>query len=148
MSESNSSTPATPKNLRFISHGETENEQLPFNYLEWISRAGLTECEDLVLIRATMPPYQAHQFHYHPGREEIIYVLEGEAEQWVEKECRILKPGESAHIPAGMVHATYNRTGQPLVFLAILSKAVSSDPFTVDVWEEEPWSGLTKPSVE
>ena len=72
----------------------------------------------------------------------MIYVLKGEVEQWVEKEHRILKAGESAHIPAGLVHATFNSSAADATILAILSPGDSQGPFMVDVSDQEPWKSL------
>ncbi|MCE9518051.1 MAG: cupin domain-containing protein [Verrucomicrobia bacterium] len=96
-----------------------------------------------------MDPLHCHPFHIHPHREEIIYVISGLAEQWVGNECRVLSAGEVAHIPAGMVHATYNPHNEPLVFLAILSPAKLPDDLAVapdpsDVSTQEPWASLRK----
>ena len=77
-----------------------------------------------------------------PELEEIIYVIEGEVEQWVEREKRILKPGEVAHIPRGIVHASFNSSDHDAVILAILSPAAAKGPFLVDVSGEEPWQSL------
>jgi quercetin dioxygenase-like cupin family protein len=79
--------------------------------------------------------------------EEIIYVISGTAEQWVDRERRVLGPGDSAHIPANMVHGTYNAGPDPLVFLAILAPANSPGPALVDVHTEEPWKSLKTPLV-
>jgi len=54
---------------------------------------------------------------FHPGMEEIIYVVEGRAEQWVDRGKRTLEAGEIAHLPRDVVHATYNPFDAPLVFL-------------------------------
>jgi quercetin dioxygenase-like cupin family protein len=74
----------------------------------------------------------------------MIYVLKGEVEQWVEQEFRILKAGESAHIPAGLVHATFNSSKEDATILAILSPGDSKGPFMVDVSDQEPWKSLRK----
>ncbi len=95
-----------------------------------------------MLVRVTMPPGQAHKFHRHPAMEEIIYVVDGQAEQWVDREKRLLGPGEMAHIPTDVVHGTYNAGTGPLVFLAILSPAIFEGPALVDVSGEEPWASL------
>ncbi|MES2694920.1 MAG: cupin domain-containing protein, partial [Verrucomicrobiota bacterium] len=92
-------------------------------------------------------------FHFHPHREEIIYVIYGRAEQWVGKEYRILGPGEMAHIPAGTIHATYNPFPEPLVFLAMLSPAQLPDDLAAaldphDVSAQEPWASLRKGMTE
>ena len=74
--------------------------------------------------------------------EEIIYVVSGIAEQWVDLEKRRLGPGDTAHIPRDVVHGTYNSGQETLVFLAILSPAVFEGPALVDVSGEEPWASL------
>jgi quercetin dioxygenase-like cupin family protein len=94
-----------------------------------------------------MPPGRAHQFHRHPAREEIIYVISGTAEQWVDREKRVLRSGDSAHIPVNMVHGTYNAGSEPLVFLAMLSPANAPGPALVDMHTEEPWISLRAPLV-
>ena len=128
--------------LRFVSQQNAQVEEYPHCRCEWLCRAGIVDADQLQLVRAIMPPGKGHEFHKHPDCEEIIYVLEGQADQWVEEERQTLGPGGVAHIPKGVVHATYNRTHEPLVFLAILSPATGSGPECVDVFEEEPWSSL------
>jgi len=137
-----SDTPA-----RFIQIDDAARETNPWTNNEWLCRPDLVEAEKLLLVRANMDPMHCHPFHFHPHREEIIYVIYGRAEQWVGTEKRILKAGEMAHIPAGTVHGTYNPHMEPLVFLAILSPAKLSDDLTAipdpqDVSAQEPWASL------
>ena len=74
--------------------------------------------------------------------EEILYVLSGTAEQWVETEKSIFKAGDSVHIPKALVHATFNTGEDTLEFLAILTPADSDGPMTVDRSQEEPWKSI------
>lgn len=127
---------------RFITAAEVQTHGSPWGPHEWISRAGLTQAEQLQLVRVTMPPGQAHTFHRHPGMEEIIYVISGQAEQWVDREYRILGPGDAAHIPTDVVHATHNAGKTDLVFLAILSPAVFAGPALIDMSNEAPWTTM------
>ncbi|MEX2608683.1 MAG: cupin domain-containing protein [Gemmatimonadota bacterium] len=127
---------------RFVTAHEMEVEELPWGPHEWLSRPGLTAAEELLLVRVRMPPGTGHAFHRHPAMEEIIYVISGTAEQWVERESRTLRAGESAHIPRDVVHGTYNAGADTLVFLAILSPAQFDGPALVDVADEEPWRSL------
>jgi len=134
-------------NRRFVQAGEAIRESGMWTENEWLCRPDLVPAEKLMMVRATLPPLHCHPFHLHPHREEIIYVLSGKAEQWVGVECRILEPGEVAHIPAGMVHATYNPFDAPLVFQAILSPARLPDdqaaaPDPQDVSDQAPWADL------
>ncbi len=128
--------------LRFITAANVQVHDSPWGPHEWISRQGLTQAEQLMLVRVTMPPGQAHRFHRHPAMEEIIYVVSGQAEQWVDREHRILGPGAAAHIPANIVHATHNAGKTDLVFLAILSPAVFEGPALIDMSDEAPWATL------
>jgi quercetin dioxygenase-like cupin family protein len=132
---------------RFITASEMEVEELAWGPHEWLCRPGLTDAKELLLVRVRMPPGQGHAFHRHPAMEEIIYVISGRAEQWVDRASRPLGPGESAHIPRDVVHGTYNAGDETLVFLAILSPAIFDGPVLVDVSREEPWASLRPTSA-
>ena len=131
--------------LRFVTSTEKVVEGSPWGPHEWLCRPGLTDAEDLMLVRVIMPADRAHQFHRHPAMEEIIYVISGTAEQWVDKVRMTLRPGDMAHIPRDVVHGTYNASKDPLVFLAILSPAKFEGPALIDVHTEEPWRSLKTP---
>jgi quercetin dioxygenase-like cupin family protein len=128
--------------LRFVTPADVDVEELPWGPHEWLCRPGLTDARDLLLVRVRMPPGTGHAFHRHPAMEEIIYVVAGEAEQWVGEETRRLGAGDIAHIPRDTVHGTYNAGADTLVFLAILSPATFDGPALVDVSMDEPWRSL------
>lgn len=137
----------TERALRFVTGDEIEVETLPWGPHEWLCRPGLTEAEKLLLVRVRMPPGTGHAFHRHPAMEEIIFVISGTAEQWVDRASRTLGPGDVAHIPTDVVHGTYNAGDETLVFLAILSPARFEGPALVDMAGEEPWRSLRSPST-
>jgi len=103
----------------------------------WLSRPDIVPCESLLLVRATLDAGRCHGFHRHPTREEIIYILSGQAEQWCGREYRILKPGEMVLIPKNEIHGTYNPFREPVIFLAMLSPSVADEPGTVNEWDTE-----------
>jgi quercetin dioxygenase-like cupin family protein len=129
---------------RFVTAAEAIRFLSPWTLEEWLCRSDVVKNEHLLLVRANMDPFRSHPFHTHPTREEVIYILSGQAEQWVGREHRILKPGEMVFIPQGEVHGTYNPFPEKLVFLAILSPAHAPDPAVVDVSTEEPWASMRK----
>jgi quercetin dioxygenase-like cupin family protein len=133
---------STPR--RFITTAEALKEDFKGRTNYWLCHAEVCDAKELQICRAVLPAGEGHPFHTHPELEEAIYVLEGEVEQWVEQEKRLLKPGEVAFIPRGVVHATFNPTARDAVILAILSPAVYQGPFAVDVSAEAPWNGLRK----
>jgi len=129
----------------FVSFEETVVEKFPDKTHFWHCRPDMMPETNLLLVRCQMHPGEAHAFHHHPKMEEILYVLSGTAEQWVEKEKRIMTAGHSLYVPAGVVHGTYNIGQDMLDFLAVLSPAKSEGPGTLDVSGEEPWKSLRKP---
>ncbi len=132
---------------RFVGAQEAVRVQSPWTVEEWMCRSDVVANEHLLMVRATMDPHREHPFHTHPMREEIIFVISGQAEQWVGKQKRLLRAGEMAFIPMGEVHGTYNPHDEPLVFLAILSPATAPEPGIVDVSEEAPWKTLRQESL-
>ena len=139
-------TPAALKEaLRFVTTKDAEIEIAPWGKHWWLSKPGLTDTTQLTLVRVAMRPGAGHQFHYHPAREEIIYVVGGVAEQWVDRKKRRLRAGDIAFIPKGVVHAIHNSSAETLTFLAILSPSEAEGPFLIDCYEDEPWRSLRAP---
>lgn len=136
MSNANSSS------WRIVSFADAEVERLPGKTHFWHCKPGMVADTNLMFVRAQLPPGEAHRFHYHPNMEEILYILSGTAEQWIEGEKRIMKAGDAIYLPVGMVHGTYNTGSETLDFLAVLSPAKSPGPVTIEVSDQEPWKSL------
>jgi quercetin dioxygenase-like cupin family protein len=127
---------------RFVPFNETQVERLPGKTHHWYCKPGMVNDTNLMFVRAHLAPQEAHKFHYHPKMEEMLYILSGSAEQWVEGGKRIMGPGDALYLPAGIVHGTYNTTHEVLDFLAVLSPAKSGGEMTVEVSDQEPWKSL------
>ncbi len=93
------SAAAMKKALRFVTAKTARMELAPWGKHWWLSEPTLTGTKLLTLVRVTMRPGTGHRFHYHPTREEIIYIVDGVAEQWVDRKKQRLKAGECAFIP-------------------------------------------------
>ncbi len=126
----------------FITAAEAVDFEFDGRAHTWICNPEITNAKDLQVVRATFQPGECHNFHTHPELEEVIYILEGELEQWVNKECKILKKGDIAHIPMGVVHGSFNMSDSEAVILAILSPGSCQGPAAVDVSSEEPWKSM------
>ena len=121
-------------------------ESVPQGRNEWVNHPDTDpRMPGLFAARATILPGQGHGFHRHPGREEIIYVLEGAIAQWVDQERYVLRAGDSVCVPADVVHASFNAGPAPAVLFVVLSGAISSEPLAIDMAGEEPWSLLPTP---
>jgi quercetin dioxygenase-like cupin family protein len=105
----------------------------------------MTASEDLVVVEVELYPGFGHSFHRHPRQEEFLFILDGEVEQWLEEEKRVLKRGEGVFIPRNLVHATFNVSDRPVKALAILGPSIGEEGYEViEVFDEEPWSKLRK----
>lgn len=91
----------------------------------------------------TITPGQGHAFHRHPEQEEVITVLSGTIEQWVEQERTTLRPGESVHIPKDTVHASFVDADGPAHLSVVLTPSVGDSGYLADeVADQEPWASL------
>lgn len=124
--------------LAFITNDRIQAEPLPGGKIEWLLPADPPTAHRPIMSRLCLEPGQGQGFHRRSGVERILYVLAGQAEQWVNREKRILKTGEMARIAPDVVHATFNPFAQPLTLLSIESGAGN----LVDVSRDEPWKSL------
>jgi quercetin dioxygenase-like cupin family protein len=137
--------PRSKQALRFVTAKTARVELAPWGKHWWLSEPALTGTKLLTLVRVTMRPGTGHNFHHHPTREEIIYIVDGVAEQWVDRKKQKLKAGDCAFIPKRVVHAIFNSSKKPMTFLAILSPAKAKGPFLIDCYDEEPWRSVRRP---
>jgi quercetin dioxygenase-like cupin family protein len=133
-----------PQPLRFVGAADAVVEPVPGRTHYWYCNPAMISDTGLLVVRAKFPPGQAHKFHRHPYMEEVLYILAGTCEQWVEREQRILGPGDSAYVPANVVHGSYNVGQDDMELLAILTPARNPGPPVVDVFDEEPWRSLRR----
>ena len=118
-----------------------------FGTLSGISDPSNTGAKQLTVIEVNFAPGKGHNFHKHPNQEEVVLVLAGRIEQWVDRDKRILSPGDSAFIPPNVVHASFNADDQPGKIVAILGPCVGSNGYElVDVAEDAPWNSLRTPN--
>jgi quercetin dioxygenase-like cupin family protein len=124
---------------------ETKPEVLDWGRLAWLSNPPSTGARQLTVIDVTLSPGKGHDFHKHPDQEEVIYAVSGKVEQWIDKEKRILAPGDAAFIPAGTVHASFNIGDGEAKVVAILGPCLGSIGYElVDVAGEAPWKDLRR----
>jgi len=128
---------------KFMMSAETQPDVLDWGKLRWMSHPPSTGAGQLTVIEVNITPGQGHDFHKHPDQEEVIYCISGKVEQWLEREKRILGPGDSVFIGADVVHASFNVGESTAQLLAILGPCVGDEGYElVDVAGEAPWNTL------
>ncbi len=130
-------------NGKFITAKQMERDRLDWGVMGWVSRPATTDTKDLVVIEVTLEPGGGHNFHKHPEQEEVIYVLEGSVEQWLEDQKQILNQGDSVFIAADAVHASFNVSNQNAKLLAILGPSIGEEGYQlIEVYDQKPWNSL------
>jgi quercetin dioxygenase-like cupin family protein len=128
---------------KFTLAAEAEQDEVDWGVMSWVSRPQTTGASQLVVIEVTFEPGFGHNFHKHPQQEEVIYVVDGAIEQWIDQEKQTLRAGDSAFIGADVVHASFNVSADTAKFIAILGPAVGSEGYQlVDVAADPPWRDL------
>ena len=128
---------------KFVSASVVEREQLDWGELGWICRPSITGATNITVIEVTLIPGGGHDFHKHPDQEEVITVISGEIEQWLEKERRILGPGDSIFIDADVVHASFNAGDVAAKLMVTLGPCVGEAGYEmVEMADQSPWNSL------
>jgi quercetin dioxygenase-like cupin family protein len=130
---------------KFVIAKETKLEVLDWGKLGWMSNPPNTGAKQLTVIDVNLAPGKGHDFHKHPDQEEVIYVVSGEVEQWVDKKSKKLGAGDSAFIAADVVHASFNVGKTDAKIVAILGPCVGPIGYElVDMAGQAPWKDLRK----
>ena len=128
---------------KFISKDDVRREELDIMRLGWLSHPASTGASRFTVLEGTFFPGKGHGFHYHADQEELIYVVSGTVEHWIEREKRILGPGDSVFMPPGIVHATFTIGAGDAKVVAILGPCVGDMGVEqVDMSGEAPWNEL------
>lgn len=129
---------------KFLPSGELACDCFDWGEIRWTSRPGNTNTKQLAVLDVTIQPGKGHNFHRHPNQEEVLYVIEGQIEQWIGREKKLLGPGDAAFIDKGVVHASFHQHGdKPVRLLAILGPSVGEGGYELeDVSEQAEWKEL------
>ena len=133
----------------FLPSAELERDTPYWGSMAWISRPSTTGAKDLMVAEVEFAPGGHHDFHFHPGQEEVLYLLEGEVEQWVDQEMRVLRPGDSVFVGPDVVHASFNVNDGVSRILVVVGPCVPPDGYVaVEVADAEPWRSLRSTPAE
>lgn len=109
--------------MRFIEHNTQPIEVWRPGVSTRMRVSALTGSTELAVFEQWCAPGNGAPTHWHPV-EEVLTVLSGTAEIWVEGEYLSAAAGHSALIPAKVRHGFRNAGGDELHMLAILASPV------------------------
>lgn len=131
--------------MTFIAADAISTDHLDWGELGWVVNPVSAPGSNLTVLDVVIQPGKGHDFHRHPDQEEVITVLCGRIDQWVEGEHNQLGPGDAVHITAGTVHASFVAADatEPAHVLVCLTPSVGDAGYVAeDVADQEPWAGL------
>jgi len=128
---------------RFVKRGDIEHEQFDWGEIAWRC-VPATGAREIVVMDVTLEPGGGHDFHRHPGQEEMIIVKRGQITQYLEGASTLLGVDDSVFIEADLVHASFNEGDEQAVLQVFIAPSLGEDRGygLVDVSGEEPWASL------
>jgi quercetin dioxygenase-like cupin family protein len=127
----------------FVKQSDVRQEQFDWGVIGWrlTPPAG---SKHLVIMDVTLEPGGGHDFHRHPGQEEMIIVKEGRITQFIERVPAELGPGDSVFLEEGVIHASFNESGETAYLQVVIAPSQGDETGygLEDVSGEEPWASL------
>ena len=132
---------------RFVKKGDVEDEHFDWGVIGWRC-VPATGAKQVVVMDVKLEPGEGHDFHRHPGQEEVIIVKRGRITQYLERESTELGPEDSVFIEADVVHASFNEGDETADLQVIIAPSLGegSGYGLVDVSGDEPWASVRKTS--
>jgi quercetin dioxygenase-like cupin family protein len=128
---------------KFVMQSEMTTDHVDWGSIGWRTRPENTGCKTFVVMDVGLEPGFGHDFHKHPAQDELITVLAGTIEQWIEGDKTILEVGDSVYLDKNVVHASFNVGDVSARLFVVLAPSIGDEGYQlVDVSSEEPWSGL------
>jgi mannose-6-phosphate isomerase-like protein (cupin superfamily) len=109
--------------MQIVDHERQPKEEWRTGVLTRMRISALTGAEQLCLFEQWCQPGTGAPSHSH-AVEEILTVLEGRAECWIEDERAALSSGQSVVVPAGRKHGFRNTGRLTLHVQAILAAPI------------------------
>jgi quercetin dioxygenase-like cupin family protein len=127
----------------FVKQAGMVTDHVDWGSIGWRTRPANTGCKTFVVMDVTLEPGFGHDFHKHPEQDELITVLAGQIEQWIEKEKSVLGAGDSVYLDKDVVHASFNVGDETARLLVVLAPSVGEEGYQlIDVASQEPWAAL------
>ncbi len=106
-----------------IEPGQVDNKTQSFDWgtIQWLHEPK-EMCEDRLIIGlTTFYPGKIHHRHVHTGDEQVIYVVSGQGEHYVDGNIQALSAGQLVYIPPFSEHELKNTGDQPLKLIIVYS---------------------------
>lgn len=122
--------------VRKVSTDDIKPQHLSGRDLRWIVTPETIGAESLsIAIMNCFPKSIVRPLHGHKDIEEVILILDGQGEAWVDGETTTFKKGDAVLFPANSKHQVRNTGSIDLVTASIFSKPTGPDSYII--YEED-----------
>jgi quercetin dioxygenase-like cupin family protein len=127
----------------FVTKADVREEEFDWGTIGWRLTPS-SGSKQLVIMDVTLEPGEGHDFHRHPGQEEMIIVKQGTITQYIERDSQSLGPGDSVYLDESVVHASFNEGSETAHLQVVIGPSLGGETGygLEDVSGEEPWASL------
>ncbi|MHC4878446.1 MAG: STAS domain-containing protein [Planctomycetota bacterium] len=138
-----SGTPNLRRAIR-LRRDESTAETFAWGKVSWKIGPPANGSEFNRVARVDIFAHQGEPFHRHPETEEIVIVLSGDIEYWIDRYSHHLTAGDTVTVPPSVVHGCYNTTDTAAQMLVIHAPIPDDDTpwLEEDVSRVEPWKSM------
>jgi mannose-6-phosphate isomerase-like protein (cupin superfamily) len=118
--------------MMIIAHSDQPLEEWRAGVSTRMHISALNGATQLCIFEQWIAPAADVRTHNHPV-EEVLTVVEGEAEMWIDEKCSVLTAGQSLIVPARRKHGFRNIGSDSLHIHAVLASAIFEATFETGV---------------
>ncbi len=97
-------------------------QELPGRQLQWLVTPETLGVEKIGIAIMNCPAHSTvRPLHGHKDTEEVLLILSGQGEAWVDGETAPFKKGDAVLLPANSKHMVRNTGDEPLITASIFS---------------------------
>lgn len=124
--------------VQVVSLEDIPAQDLPGRSLQWLVTPETLGAEKISMAVMDCPAGSTvRPLHSHRDIEEILFILEGQGEAWVDGEVAQFKQGDAVLFPINSKHMVRNTGSTPLRTCSIFSPPTSPDSYSL--YEGEGW---------
>lgn len=108
--------------------------------LQWLVTKDTIGAEKLSALYMVCKPYQVvRPVHVHKDIEEVLFILQGKGEVWIDGEYDTFEKGDVVMLPANSKHQVRNISDEDLICYNIFS--ASTNPSEYIIYDEDAFEG-------
>jgi len=126
---------------KVVSPDDVQGLQLPGRELKWIVTPETVGAQQLSIAIMDCPAGSVvRPLHSHKDIEEVILILDGQGEAWIDGEMVSFRKGDTVFFPANSRHQVRNTGDNALITASIFSAPTNPDNYVI--YEEDAFDSM------